>query len=160
HMPLGGVRMAAVACAVLAVGPGNALTPRPGWSLAPGAEDLIANGFWNCRPGVSVAAGQLTINAANQYNTVINTTDPSLEVQGDFSVLATISAPAATGAFITLVGSLNQGAWWNGLKRLDVGIAGNIQAAAWTGTSPDPTNHTFPPSTVSDPLDLEVARIG
>jgi len=113
---------------------------------------------------VNVAAGALSIPASSaNYNTVTNTSGPVLKPQGDFSVLATLSDPATGGSFLTLVGTLATGsAYWQGLKRLDVGRAGSvIQANYWTGTSSNPTAQTWPvPTGVTDPVAFEVARIG
>src|SRR5437016_3642220 len=96
-----------------------AATPRPGWTLVPGAQDLIQTGSWGCVPQVSAASDSVTVTAGAGFNTVINTSGPLLQVQGDFSILATLSSSGAA-TYLTLVGTLNSGEWWNGLKRLDV----------------------------------------
>jgi hypothetical protein len=78
------------------------LTPRPGWILAPDAQDLLQTGQWGCLSGVTLGTNSLVIAAGNGYNTVINTWGPSLQVKGDFSVLAQLSAPASSsGTFLT-----------------------------------------------------------
>jgi hypothetical protein len=65
-------------------------------SFAPGAQDLLQPIHWGCLSGVTLGANSLTITAGNGYNTVINTSGPSLQVQGDFSVLAQLSAPTTS----------------------------------------------------------------
>jgi endo-1,4-beta-xylanase len=137
------------------------ISPRNGWTLAEGAQDLIQAGSWDCVPAVIADSGGITITAANNYNTVINTSGPRLRVQGDFSVLATISMPANANTFLTLVGTLNSGDWWNGLKRLDVGLGtAGIVVNYWTGSSPDARGPAFPFSPANtDAFNLEVARI-
>ncbi|MBZ5622738.1 MAG: endo-1,4-beta-xylanase [Acidobacteriia bacterium] len=140
-----------------------ALSPRSGWTFAPGAEDLIQAGSWSCVSQVTANPNSLTITAAASYVTPINTSGPRLLVQGDFSVLATLSAPASTGTFLTLVGTLQTGtAFWTGLKRLDVGTAnGSISVNYWMGDSPNAVATGFPlPPGAGDPINLEVARIG
>jgi endo-1,4-beta-xylanase len=140
-----------------------ALSPHTGWNLAPGAEDLIQTGSWSCVSQVTANANSLTITADSAYVTPINTSGPRLLVEGDFSVLATLSAPASTGTFLTLVGTLSTGpAFWNGLKRLDVGAAnGSVSVNYWTGTSANATAQSFMlPAGTGDPYNLEVARIG
>jgi endo-1,4-beta-xylanase len=142
----------------------TSLQPRSGWVYVPGGQDLVAAGSWGCVTSVNVAADTLSITASSaNYNTVTNTTGPVLKPQGDFSVLATLSDPATGGSFLTMVGTLATGsAYWQGLKRLDVGRSGSvIQANYWTGTSSNPTAQTWPiPSGVTDPVAFEVARIG
>src|ERR1022692_2558012 len=98
------------------------LTLRTGWVYVPGAQDMIAAGQWGCLTGVNVNGDKLSISASSgNYNTAINTSGPVLKVQGDFSVLATLSDPGSAGSFLTMVGALNTGsAYWQGLKRLDV----------------------------------------
>ncbi len=141
----------------------GASSPHSGWTLVPGAEDLIAAGAWSCVSQVSAGANALTISAGSSYVTPVNTSGPRLAVQGDFSVLATISAATDAGAFLTLEGALSTGPnFWNGLKRLDLGIGGGgIQVNWWTGDSATPGAQSFPlPSGTSGPIPLEAARIG
>src|ERR1035438_5808412 len=108
-----------------------ALSPHTGWNLAPGAEDLIQTGSWSCVSQVTASANSLTITAGSAYVTPINTSGPRLLVEGDFSVLATLSAPSSTGTFLTLGGTLSTGtAFWMGLKRLDVGAANGTRSEA------------------------------
>jgi hypothetical protein len=142
---------------------GSAATPRSGWVLVPGAEDLIQTGSWSCNSGVAAGANSFSASAGSGYNTIINTFGPVLKTTGDFSVLATFSASTNSGAFLTLVGTLNTGSdWWNGLKRLDVGYGGNtIFANYWTGSSSNATTQgTQTAAAANTPISLEVARIG
>jgi endo-1,4-beta-xylanase len=143
---------------------GAPLQLRSGWDFVPGAQDLIQSGQWGCATGVSVNGDTLSISATTaNYNTVINTSGPVLSVQGDFSVLATLSDTGTSGSFLTLIGTMATGSqYWQGLKRLDVGRAGSsIQVNYWTGASSSPTAMNLPiPGTVTDPLTFEVARVG
>jgi endo-1,4-beta-xylanase len=156
--------------AAVSNGWGASITPRSGWVFVPGAEDLIQAGQWGCTAGVTLGGGRLgasdtlSISAPSSgYSTPVNTTGPQLKVQGDFSVLATLSDPGGAGAFLTLVGTLATGSeYWSGLKRLDVGFNnGTILANYWTGSSANPTSQSYAlPAGVSDQINLEVARIG
>src|SRR5688572_7881405 len=138
-----------------------ALPLRDGWSFVPGAQDLIRSGNWGCLSQVSASEGAITISAGTGFNTVINTTGPLLQVQGDVSILATLATPASGGTYLTLVGTLNTGDWWSGLKRLDVGVAGGVQVNYWTGSSPNAVAQTLPlPPGGGDSVNLEVARVG
>jgi endo-1,4-beta-xylanase len=140
-----------------------ALSPHTGWNLAPGAEDLIQTGSWSCVSQVAANANSLTIAAGSSFVTPINTSGPRLQVQGDFSVLATLSAPSSTGTWLTLVGTLHTGsAFWTGLKRLDVGTSnGSVSVNYWTGDSANAVAQGFQlPAGTGDPYNLEVARIG
>lgn len=136
------------------------IAPRDGWTFVEGAEDLLQTGSWECVAGVSATAGKLSISTTDGYSTPINTNGPSLRLHGDFSVLATMTASDNSGAFLTLVGKLNQGEWWNGLKRLDVGVGQVILVKVWTGSSPNPTMQWLPNPSLSDLYTLEVARLG
>jgi len=140
-----------------------ALSPRSGWNLAKGAEDLIQSGSWSCVSQVTANLQSLTIAATTGFVTPINTSGPRLLVDGDFSVLATLSAANSTGTYVTLVGTLHTGTdFWTGLKRLDVGISnGNFAVNYWTGDSANPISQTFKPAApLTDPITLEAARIG
>jgi endo-1,4-beta-xylanase len=154
-----------IACTIviLAASPAAfALSPHTGWTLAKGAEDLIQSGSWSCVSQVTANAQSLTIAAAANFVTPINTSGPRLLVDGDFSVLATLSAPSSTGTYLTLVGTLHTGTeFWTGLKRLDVGTSnGSIAVNYWTGDSANAVVQTFKPAApLGDPLTLEVARI-
>src|SRR5664280_472513 len=142
---------------------GFSATPRSGWVLVPGAEDLIQTGSWSCNPSVTNGANSFTVSAGTGYSTIVNTSGPVLKTTGDFSVLATFSASSGAGAFLTLVGALNTGSdWWNGLRRLDVGFGSNtIFANYWTGSSSSATTQpTQVAAAVNTPISLEVARIG
>lgn len=159
-------RIRLLACVLAAAAaPAASLPLRSGWVFVPGAQDMVAAGSWGCTSGVTVNAGTLSITASSSnFTTAINTSGPVLKLQGDFSVLATLSDPAGAGSYLTMVGTLATpgGAFWQGLKRLDVGRAGSsIQANYWTGTSSSPTAQNWPiPAGVSDPVTFEVARTG
>jgi endo-1,4-beta-xylanase len=125
---------------------------------------MIQAGQWSCIAGVTLSVDTLSVSApASGYNTVIDTTGPVLQTPGDFSVLAALSDLGSTGSFLTMVGTLNTGSlFWTGLKRLDVGLSNNaIAVNYWTGSSANPTSlsYSLPPG-ASDPINLEVARIG
>ena len=138
----------------------SAAPPRYGWSFLPGAEDLIH--AWGCVSSVAAGGTELAITAGDTYNTIINTNGPTLRVDGDFSVIATMSALPDAQTYLTLVGTLNTGEWWNGLKRLDVGIAGRTVAVSyWTGSSSTPSSKSFSaPANLLRPFNLEVAHVG
>jgi len=143
---------------------GTSLTLRSGWAFVPGGQDMIQAGQWSCVTGVTLSADALSVSApASGYNTVIDTTGPVLQVQGDFSVLAALSDPGTSGSFLTMVGTLNTGSlFWTGLKRLDIGLSNSaIAVNYWTGASANPTSQSYSlPPGASDPISLEVARIG
>ena len=159
-------RLSGVACLLLAVSAGMSAPSalRSGWVYVPGGQDLIQNGQWcsTFNQLLSVGTSSLTISATGAYNTVINSRGPHLQVQGDFSVLATLS-PQSSSPTLTLVGSLsNGGDWWNGLKRVDVGVVnGRLSVGYWTGSSSNAIGLSYPlPAGTTDPINLETARIG
>ena len=122
------------------------VSPRSGWNLLSGGGDLIQSGSWSCVAQVTANADDsLTIAAASSFVTPVNTTGPRLLVNGDFSVIATLSAGSGVGGYRTLVGTLSTGPnFWNGLKRLDVGVSGSsVVANYWTGDASSPTSQSF-----------------
>lgn len=150
-------------CFLVVVDCRAAVATRPGWSLAPGAEDLIQSGSWSCVSQVTANPNSLTIAAGASFVTPVNTSGPRLVASGDFSVLASLSAPSSTGTYLTLVGTLSTGPnFWNGLKRLDVGTSnGSISVNYWMGDSSSAVAQGFPlPPGSGDPVNFEVARIG
>jgi endo-1,4-beta-xylanase len=151
-------------CVAASTGWAASLTPRSGWVFVPGAQDMIQAGQWGCVTGLTVSADTLSIPAPSSgYSTVIDTIGPVLQVPGDFSVLATLSDPGTPGSYLTLVGTLNTGSqYWQGLKRLDVGLSnGQIVANYWTGSSANPTSQAYAlPPGAGDPINLEASRIG
>src|SRR5215472_524956 len=150
----------------LAVSNGSAtsIALRSGWAFVPGAQDLIQTGQWGCTAGLTSTSAALSITAPDSgYSTPINTAGPRLQGNGDFSVIATFSNPATAGSFLTLVGTLSTGSvWWNGLMRLDAGVANNaVLVNYWTGSSANAASHSYPlPDGASDPITFEAARIG
>ena len=130
----------------------------------PGAQDLIQAGEWGCVPDVTLASHALSISAPSSgYRAPVNISGPRIQTQGDFSVLATLSDPARSGAFLTLVGALGTGSlYWIGLKQLAVGRDhGAIRVEYWTGSSPKSTSRAFTlPAGASGAINLEVARVG
>ena len=133
---------------------------RAGWAVAPTAQDLIQAANWSCAAVNLQANGALSISAGSDYNSVWLTNGPNLQVNGDFSVLVRLAAP---GGSLTLIGQQPApGAqWWQGLKRLDVGVGGNVAVNMYLGSSSNPTATTFAaPSNLTVPIDIEVARLG
>ena len=121
---------------------------------------MIAAGQWSCVTGVTLASGTLAISSDV---TVYNTSGPILKVPGDFSELAMVANPIrGSGGFLTMVGTLKNGPnWWNGLRRLDVGLFGTqVVVYYWTGSSAAATKQVFTlAQSAPDPAVLEVARI-
>jgi len=140
-----------------------ALTPRSGWTFVPGGQDLLQSGSWGCVSQVTVNAdNSLTLTAGANYITPVNTSGFKLLVNGDFSVLATLSEVSGTGA-LTLVGTLSTGPnFWNGLERLDVFVTGgSVAFSYWTGNSANAGYQSFKlPAGTGNPVTLEAARIG
>ncbi len=151
--------IALLATGVLA-GDTPALPPRDGWTFVAGAEDLIASGGWSCISGISTSGHNIVLTAGSSYSTQINTNGPRLAPQGDFGVLAALSPKSGSG-WLTLVGVLGKDSWWNGLKRLDVGVTPTgLSISYFLGDSPSAQSVTFDGDTSADPSVLEVARLG
>jgi endo-1,4-beta-xylanase len=100
------------------------------------------------------------LKSGSSYVTSINTAGPHLQGQGDFAVQASISNRTGAG-FLTLVGVLGRGQWWQELKRVDVGISGRtLTVTYWTGESSNSSFVSFAGDVSADPLPVEVARLG
>lgn len=124
----------------------------------PGAQDLVTtSGSLGCADGITASPGSLSASAGTDYATPVGYGGPWLQLQGDFSVIATLASSAPANVFLTLVGAPNSGAeWWQGLKRIDAGIN---TATYWTGDSATSVNVPYS-TTASGTFTVEVARIG
>ena len=117
--------------------------PRAGWTLVPGGEDLITNGYWDINRrdqepySLSVSAGVLTVSAPIGYVGGNNVLAPRLHTNGDFGVIASFG-PGNIVFSIQLTGSLNTGQlYWQGLTGISVGFdsSGNLSVSPFDGTT-------------------------
>jgi len=137
-------------------------TPQVQWIPVKGGENLIQDAFWECVPGVDVVNGKLVITTGSNYQTPVNQYGPHLEIHDDFGVSATIEAATNDLVAISLFGALPQGEWWQGIKRLDVGISSSeVSVTIWDGTKPTPaTSRSFRASGLSRKVQLELRKVG
>jgi endo-1,4-beta-xylanase len=114
----------------------------------PGVEQN-ASGFALRSAGDGIAGGRSRLR-------------PWLEVKGDFGVTATVASDTDKAADLTLYGALPQGEWWQGTKRLDVGLRpGKLVIAAYLGDKPAPSVYReFPTPALPQPTPIGVRRIG
>ncbi len=140
----------------------GSVAPRAGWRLA---ADLLAEDELTCTGNIQAAGAGVSITAVDGYVGPINSQGPYLKVTGDFSVIGEISAATSDSAvFFALYGALQTGTeFWQGIKRLDVGLqGGNLVTLVYTGDSSSPNYRTFPlpGGSTTGPITLEGARIG
>jgi len=87
---------------------------------------------------------------------------PWLEARGDFGLSATIGGDTENAADLSLYGALPQGEYWQGVKRLDVGLrVGKLVISALTGEKREPAiSQAFPAPGISRPANVGVRKIG
>jgi endo-1,4-beta-xylanase len=108
------------------------------WAPLPGSPDLSDDPSWAC---LGVRTGNaIAFEASSGYRTVINTNGPVIGFDDDVGVAADIEiARGSWGAFV-LYGALAQGAWWEGIRRLDLEWRqGELVAIYWDGTQDSPS---------------------
>jgi endo-1,4-beta-xylanase len=131
------------------------------WVPVEGGEDLTLHPSWQCVESVEVVDGRLVIEAGDGYVTPIHGDGPYLQASGDFGLAATVQAATEDTAALVAAGALPQGRWWEGVKRLDMGLgAGQISIHFWDGTSPEPAlSRFYAARRLSDQTQLEMRRI-
>jgi endo-1,4-beta-xylanase len=136
---------------------------RPGWEFVPGGADLTSGAFWECAgPRIVEHPGGLVCGAAEQWQTSLNRIGSRLEVDGDFSLLASVHASEGESGTVIGVGRLSSGPeWWSDLRRIDFGaVNGRVTVLTWRN-SPAPETHNFlDPGTLKGQVELELARVG
>ena len=87
---------------------------------------------------------------------------PWIDTRGDFGMSATIGGDTETSADLTLVGVLPQGEYWQGTKRLDVGLrSGKLAILGFTGEKREPSiAQSFPTPGLSRPANVGVRKLG
>jgi hypothetical protein len=132
------------------------------WTPVKGGEDLTQGKFWERVTRVNFVNGKLVIVAGDNYSTIINESGFFLRIHGDFGVSATIEVATDALGAISLFGELPQGAWWQGIKRLDVGIRSNqVSVSIYDGTGPNPAMYrNFRSSGISRKVQLEIRKVG
>ncbi len=131
------------------------------WVSVEGGEDLTRHPSWQCVESVQVVDGRLVIEAGDGYVTPIHGDGPYLQVSGDFGLAATVQAATGDTAAIVACGVTPQGQWWQGVKRLDLGLeTGQVSVHFWDGKSPEPAiSRFYAARRLSDRTQLEVRRI-
>ena len=73
------------------------------------------------------------------YANPINTAGPRIEFEQGFGVSFEMEMLSGDFAGISLYGSLSEGEWWQGIRRLDIGAkSGNVAIGYWDGSSATP----------------------
>lgn len=140
----------------------RSLRLREGWEFVPGAEELLAENFWECAgPRIDERPGGLVSRAGPGYETRVNLAGTSLELTGDFGLSALLHAGTGQG-YLVAVGSLADGPqWWSNLRRLDLGLEGGRLVVAAYDNSPNPVVRSyFDSGTLQGATAVELARVG
>ncbi len=111
------------------------------WLPVDGGEDLIQDASWESLPRVEVVEDRLVVSAEEEgYAAAINRDGLLIEGDGPFAIAADIEAAENTMASVSLYGKLSDGEWWQGVRRLDVGvISDTVLAIVYDGTQPEPS---------------------
>ncbi|MBN1580926.1 MAG: endo-1,4-beta-xylanase [Anaerolineae bacterium] len=105
--------------------------------------NLAQDPSWACVGGVEVVDGGLRLEAGGDYLTVVHERGPVIEFEDDFGVAATLHVLEGEWGAFTLVGALPQGAWWKGIKRLDLSLGGGqLGLVVWDGSKDSPAFST------------------
>ncbi|MHC1783259.1 MAG: hypothetical protein AB9891_11000 [Anaerolineaceae bacterium] len=138
-------------------------TETPDWPVINGGENLAASAFWN-QEGITAAAGTLTISTQNGYFMFINKEGQYLDLSEakDFGVRAVIEVPEGGFGGISLYAALPKGEWWQGVKRLDVGLdKSGVVIAAWDGSGEGPVIwQEFEPQKPQTKMEVTVYKEG
>jgi endo-1,4-beta-xylanase len=133
------------------------------WVVVEGGEDLTEHGTWPCAGPVKVEENGLVVPAGSDYVTVLHEQGPVVEVDGDFGLRARMSLmPSSGSAFFVACGALPEGEWWEGVKRLEYGLApGGVSVLFWDGKTSQPAyskTHAVPD--LKGTTELEFRRVG
>jgi uncharacterized protein (TIGR03437 family) len=127
--------------------------------------DLMSSD-WGCAATARVSPDGSTItHTSGASYQAFMLTGSRLDVAGDFSIVAELeSSVTANSATISLVGQRSPGGqFWEGLKRIDVGVVGNsVTTFYWTGESANNVSRSFtiPGNRPAGPVRVELARVG
>lgn len=107
----------------------------PGTAFPSGGDNLLVGRFWPCSSSLLTEyRGGVVVATSESAATIIHQQGPSLRVGGDFTVAASIGLEQGQEGSIMLLGRLPSGtAWYQGVRRLDVGVnrSGNVTATAF-----------------------------
>lgn len=98
---------------------------RNGWSFVQNAQGLVNHCFWGCAGSLieEVPGGILSSSSGSGFETRVNTGGTVLHVSGDFGLFVSLNAPASgDSGFLVAQGRAPTGQWWQGLRRLDLGV--------------------------------------
>ncbi|HNT74075.1 MAG TPA: endo-1,4-beta-xylanase [Anaerolineae bacterium] len=131
------------------------------WQPVEGSAELLKDLSWGCPGWVEVRDGTVLIGAGNEFRAYVNTYGPRLMTNGDFGVAVTLSAAQDNLAAFSLVGRLGTTDWWDGGRKLDVGLeAGQVIVNYYNGVSFMPSvAQTFAAEGLSGKVKLEVRRV-
>ena len=116
------------------------LTPKAvTWAPLENSPDLARDPSWACTGGVQIDGDRLVLQAGGDYLTIANSRGPQLAFEGDFGIVVTLEVPKGERGAFVLFGALPQGAWWQGIKRLDLYWNGEqLDVHLWDGARQQP----------------------
>jgi len=108
-----------------------------------------------------VTDSALIVSAGDTYVTPINR-ETYLNVCGDFAISAKLATNTQEFGGISFFGALPQGDWWQGIKRMDVGLVpGQVAVTIWTGASQNAVmSQGFRFIGSSSPAQVELRKVG
>jgi endo-1,4-beta-xylanase len=130
------------------------------WTTLPVAE--LGGLVLGCIPGVERQGDKSILRAGDGYAGGVTRLRPWIQARGDFGIAATIGGDTESAADLNLIGTLARGAFWEGVKRLDIGLrGGGLAVSVYTGEKPEPSlSRSFPTPGVSRPAPVGMRKVG
>jgi hypothetical protein len=144
-------------------------TAEPSWTVIDkslAAVDSWTNADVKLDFDVSIVDNTLIVIAPQDlYANPINTATHLELSTGDFGILFEMESGSADFAGLSLYGILAQdGEWWEGITRLDIGIkGGKVAVGYWNGTAPTPavwSEFTVSGAFANRKIELGVQKLG
>jgi endo-1,4-beta-xylanase len=126
------------------------------------AQSLAQDPSWACVDGAQIVDGELEIAAGGGYLTAVNARGPYVEFEGNVGLSATLEVVSGDWAAFTIFGALPRGAWWQGIKRLDLSWSdGQVGFNFWDGTKKQPEiSQSFSAPEASDRAQIGLRKHG
>ena len=127
------------------------------WVSLPDAKNLALHPSWASEGG-TIVDGKLEMKAQDSYFTAVNTRGPYITFDQDWGVSATIEVAFGDEGAVVLYGALPDGAWWKGIRRLDLSWNGSaLEVIYWDGSAQSPgLTKTVTVGSVSGPVQIQV----
>ncbi len=130
------------------------------WVPLAGVGNLADDPSWGCQDGIALRNRGFEVAAGDSYRTIIHAQGPVLAFSGDWSITATLEVLHGGWGAFSLFGALPQGAWWEGIKRLDMEWNGKaLNTVYWDGSAQQPAvSRSYPAPGTPDQVQIGLRR--